>query len=121
MKKVLTGNFAAAYAAVAARVQVISAYPITPQTTIVEILSELVARGELAADFIKVESEHSALAACIGAQAAGARTVGGLGMLVRQGALAFERWTGIAPPLAIMLEAARHALQQVHHGEDTQP
>ncbi|MDM7924541.1 MAG: transketolase C-terminal domain-containing protein [bacterium] len=74
MKKVLTGNFAAAYAAVAARVQVISAYPITPQTTIVEILSELVARGELAADFIKVESEHSALAACIGAQAAGART-----------------------------------------------
>lgn len=55
------------------------------------------------------------------AQAAGARTVGGLGMLVRQGALAFERWTGSAPPLAIMLEAARHALQQVHHGEDTQP
>ena len=58
----------------AARVNVISAYPITPQTTIVEILSELVAKGELDADFIKVESEHSALAACIGAQAAGART-----------------------------------------------
>jgi pyruvate/2-oxoacid:ferredoxin oxidoreductase alpha subunit len=74
MKKVLTGNFAAAYAAVAARVQVISAYPITPQTTIVEILSELVAKGELEADFIKVESEHSALASCIGAEAAGART-----------------------------------------------
>jgi 2-oxoisovalerate ferredoxin oxidoreductase alpha subunit len=74
MKKLLTGNFAAAYGAMAARVNVISAYPITPQTTIVEILSELVARGELDADFIKVESEHSALAACIGAQAAGART-----------------------------------------------
>jgi 2-oxoisovalerate ferredoxin oxidoreductase alpha subunit len=74
MKKVMTGNFAAAYGAMAARVKVISAYPITPQTTIVEILSELVARGELDADFIKVESEHSALAACIGAQAAGART-----------------------------------------------
>jgi len=74
MKRVLTGNFAAAYAAMAARVQVISAYPITPQTTIVEILSELVARGELAADFVKVESEHSALASCIGAQAVGART-----------------------------------------------
>jgi 2-oxoisovalerate ferredoxin oxidoreductase alpha subunit len=74
MKKVMTGNFAAAYGAMAARVNVISAYPITPQTTIVEILSELVARGELDADFIKVESEHSALAACIGAQAAGART-----------------------------------------------
>jgi 2-oxoisovalerate ferredoxin oxidoreductase alpha subunit len=74
MKKVLTGNFAAAYAAMAARVNVISAYPITPQTTIVEILSELVARGDLEADFVKVESEHSALASCIGAQATGART-----------------------------------------------
>jgi 2-oxoisovalerate ferredoxin oxidoreductase alpha subunit len=74
MKKVLTGNFAAAYGAMAARVNVISAYPITPQTTIVEILSELVARGELDADFVMVESEHSALASCIGAQAAGART-----------------------------------------------
>ncbi len=74
MKKVLTGNFAAAYGATAARVNVVAAYPITPQTTIVEILSEIVADGELNADFIKVESEHSALAACIGAQAAGART-----------------------------------------------
>ncbi len=74
MKKVLTGNFAAAYGATAAKVNVISAYPITPQTTIVEILSEIVADGLLDADFVKVESEHSALAACIGAQAVGART-----------------------------------------------
>ena len=74
MKKVLTGNFAAAYGAAAARVKVIAAYPITPQTTIVEILSEIVADGLLDADFVKVESEHSALAACIGAQASGART-----------------------------------------------
>lgn len=74
MKKVLTGNFAAAYGATAAKVDVVSAYPITPQTTIVEILSEIVADGLLDADFIKVESEHSAMAACIGAQAAGART-----------------------------------------------
>jgi 2-oxoisovalerate ferredoxin oxidoreductase alpha subunit len=74
MKKVLTGNFAAAYGATAARVNVVAAYPITPQTTIVEILSEIVADGLLKADFVKVESEHSALAACIGAQAAGART-----------------------------------------------
>lgn len=74
MKKVLTGNFAAAYGASAAKVNVISAYPITPQTTIVEILSEIVANGELNAEFIKVESEHSALASCIGAQATGART-----------------------------------------------
>ncbi len=74
MKKVLTGNFAAAYSATAARVNVVAAYPITPQTTIVEILSEIVADGLLEADFVKVESEHSALAACIGAQSAGART-----------------------------------------------
>ncbi len=74
MKRVLTGNFAAAYGASAARVHVIAAYPITPQTTIVEILSEIVANGELKADFVKVESEHSAISACIGAQAAGART-----------------------------------------------
>jgi len=74
MKKVLTGNFATAYGAAAAKVNVIAAYPITPQTTIVEILSEIVADGLLDADFIKVESEHSALAACIGAQAVGART-----------------------------------------------
>ena len=74
MKKVLTGNFAAAYGATAARVNVIAAYPITPQTTIVEILSEIVADGQLKADFVKVESEHSALAASIGAQATGART-----------------------------------------------
>lgn len=74
MKKVLTGNFASAYGAAAARVNVIAAYPITPQTTIVEIMSEIVADGLLDADFVKVESEHSAMAACIGAQAAGART-----------------------------------------------
>ena len=74
MKRVMTGNFAAAYGAAAARVNVIAAYPITPQTTIVEIMSEIVADGLLDADFVKVESEHSALAACIGAQSAGART-----------------------------------------------
>jgi len=74
MKKILTGNFASAYGATAARVNVVAAYPITPQTTIVEILSEIISDGLLKADFIKVESEHSALAACIGAQAAGART-----------------------------------------------
>jgi 2-oxoisovalerate ferredoxin oxidoreductase alpha subunit len=74
MKKILTGNFAAAYGAAAAKVNVVAAYPITPQTTIVEILSEIVADGLLHADFVKVESEHSALAACIGAQATGART-----------------------------------------------
>ena len=53
---------------------VVAAYPITPQTHIVEHLAELVAEGELDAEFIPVESEHSAMSACLGAAAAGART-----------------------------------------------
>jgi len=53
---------------------VIAAYPITPQTHIVEHLAELVADGKLDADFITIESEHSALSACLGSAAVGART-----------------------------------------------
>ena len=74
MERVISGNEAAAYGAMLARVQVIPAYPISPQTTIVETLSELIASGKLRADFVKVESEHSAMACCIGAASAGART-----------------------------------------------
>lgn len=74
MKQVLMGNFAVARAVALARVDVIAAYPITPQTLIVEELSEMCARGECGSKFIKVESEHSALACCMGASAAGART-----------------------------------------------
>lgn len=70
---VLTGNYAVSYGALLSRVEVISAYPITPQTTIVELLSEMVAEGKLKAKFVTVESEHSAMAACIGASVAGAR------------------------------------------------
>jgi len=73
VKKVVTGNHATSYGAKASRVEVIAAYPITPQTQIVELLSEMVASGELKAKFIKVESEHSAMAAVIGASATGAR------------------------------------------------
>jgi len=69
----LTGNYAVAHAVRLARVKVIAAYPITPQTTIVEKLSEMVEKGELDARMIRVESEHSALAAAYGAAAAGAR------------------------------------------------
>ena len=57
-----------------ADVDVIAAYPITPQTHIVEHLSELVADGHLDAEFIPVESEHSAMSTCCGSSAAGART-----------------------------------------------
>ncbi len=74
MRKFITGNEAAAIAAKLARVKVISAYPITPQTTVVEKLADFVADGELDAEFIKVESEHSALSACVGAAATGVRT-----------------------------------------------
>jgi pyruvate/2-oxoacid:ferredoxin oxidoreductase alpha subunit len=73
MKKVITGNHAVSFGALVSRVQVISAYPITPQTQIVELLSEFCASGKLNAKFIKVESEHSAMAACVAASAAGAR------------------------------------------------
>jgi len=57
-----------------ANVDVVAAYPITPQTHIVEHLAQLVADGELDADFIPVESEHSAMSACLGSSAVGART-----------------------------------------------
>ncbi|HET9482003.1 MAG TPA: pyruvate ferredoxin oxidoreductase [Candidatus Polarisedimenticolia bacterium] len=73
MRKVLMGNHAVSHGVALSRAEVISAYPITPQTQIVEELSEMCADGRLAARFIKVESEHSAMAACIGASAAGAR------------------------------------------------
>jgi len=61
-------------AAMLADVDVIAAYPITPQTHIVEHLAELVANGELVASYIPVESEHSAMSACLGSAAVGART-----------------------------------------------
>ncbi len=73
MKKVITGNHAVSYGALVSRVQVISAYPITPQTQVVELLSEMCASGALDAKFIKVESEHSAMAALIGVSTTGAR------------------------------------------------
>jgi pyruvate/2-oxoacid:ferredoxin oxidoreductase alpha subunit len=73
MKRVITGNQAVAYGVILSRVDVISAYPITPQTTIVEELSELIASGRLNTRFLKVESEHSAMAALIGACTGGVR------------------------------------------------
>lgn len=57
-----------------ANVDVIAAYPITPQTHIVESLAEMVANGHLDAEYIPVESEHSAMSACLGSSAVGART-----------------------------------------------
>jgi pyruvate/2-oxoacid:ferredoxin oxidoreductase alpha subunit len=73
MKKLMTGNEAAALAAKMAKPQVIAAYPITPQTSIAEKLASYVAAGELNSRYIKVESETSAFAACIGGSLSGAR------------------------------------------------
>jgi len=70
----LEASHAAAEAARMADVDVIAAYPITPQTHIPERLAEMVADGELNAAYIPVESEHSALSTCLGAAAVGART-----------------------------------------------
>jgi pyruvate ferredoxin oxidoreductase alpha subunit len=67
-------SIAIAEAAKLADVDIVAAYPITPQTHIVEHLAELVADGDLDAEFIPVESEHSALSVCCGTSAVGART-----------------------------------------------
>ncbi len=74
VKRVVTGNYAAAFAAMLARVDVIAAYPITPQTFIVEHLSEFVNDGLLDSAFMRCESEHSAMSACVAASATGVRT-----------------------------------------------
>jgi len=74
MRKIATGNKAVAEAVKQARPDVVAAYPITPQSEIVETIAEYVATGQLESQYIPVESEHSSMAACIGASIAGART-----------------------------------------------
>lgn len=69
----LTGNHAVAWGARLARPKVIPVYPITPQTPVLELLTEFQAAGELEAEFLTPESEHSVMAACIPASLAGAR------------------------------------------------
>lgn len=69
----LIGDDAVAYAVKQAKVDVVAAYPITPQTFMVETFSEYVANGEVHSEFICVESEHSAMSACVGASLTGAR------------------------------------------------
>ncbi|MFX1530041.1 MAG: pyruvate ferredoxin oxidoreductase [Promethearchaeota archaeon] len=70
---ILTGNHAAAHAFRQARVGVVSAYPITPQSPVVEKIAEFIAEGKLKARFVKVESEHSAMAVLCAASATGSR------------------------------------------------
>ncbi|NLI77539.1 MAG: pyruvate ferredoxin oxidoreductase [Candidatus Riflebacteria bacterium] len=75
--KALTGNEAAAYAMKQIDPDVVAAYPITPATEIVQIFSDYVNNGQVRTEMILVESEHSAMSACIGASAAGARVMTG--------------------------------------------
>jgi len=71
--EVMVGNKAVAYAAKLARVQFISAFPITPQTTIVQYLADMIAKGELDAEYVTVEGELTAQTAALTAAAAGVR------------------------------------------------
>jgi 2-oxoisovalerate ferredoxin oxidoreductase alpha subunit len=73
LRMMLTGNYAAAYGAKLARVEAIPVYPITPQTTVMEKLIELISNGELDAEYVPMESEHSVMAAAVAAEATGAR------------------------------------------------
>jgi len=72
-RKMLDGNAAAVEGMRLARVQVVATYPITPQSPIAELLASLISEGALPGKYIRVESEHSALAAVIGAALTGAR------------------------------------------------
>ena len=92
-----------------ANTDVVAAYPITPQTHIVEHLSELVADGSLDAAYIPVESEHSAMSSCIGSSAAGARTFTATSS---QGLALMNEMIYIAPVLRvpIVLAIANRAL-----------
>ncbi len=71
----LTGNSAVAYAMKQVDPDVCAAYPITPSTAIVETFSEYYANGEVSTEYVTVESEHSAMSACVGASASGARVM----------------------------------------------
>jgi len=88
---------------------VIAAYPITPQTHIVEHLAELVADGELDAEYIPVESEHSAMSACLGSSASGART---FTATASQGLALMNEVVYVAAPmrLPIVMAVANRAL-----------
>ncbi|MCX9081897.1 MAG: pyruvate ferredoxin oxidoreductase [Candidatus Methanoperedens sp.] len=73
MKKVITGDHAVAIGAKLCRVEVVPAFPITPQTLIIEHIADFVSDGDLDAKFLTMESEHSVMSAAAGASAAGAR------------------------------------------------
>jgi pyruvate ferredoxin oxidoreductase alpha subunit len=102
-------SIALADAVAMANPDVVAAYPITPQTHIVEHLAELVANGELDAEYIPVESEHSAMSACLGSAATGART---FTATASQGLALMNEVVYVAAPmrLPIVMAVANRAL-----------
>jgi pyruvate ferredoxin oxidoreductase alpha subunit len=95
-RRMVTGDFAAAWGAMVSRPQVIAAYPITPQTMIIEHLAEFLAAGTLDAEMMRVESEHSAMSAVIAAEATGVRTYTATSS---QGLALMHEPLFVAPPL----------------------
>ncbi|MHB8908714.1 MAG: transketolase C-terminal domain-containing protein [Syntrophales bacterium] len=71
--QIMTGNTAAATGAKLSKVQVVSAYPITPSTSVTETIANWVEKGELKAEYVRVESEHSVMTVCVSASTVGAR------------------------------------------------
>ncbi|WP_258358799.1 transketolase C-terminal domain-containing protein [Moorella sulfitireducens] len=74
MRLLLNGNEAAAHAARLARVEVLASYPITPAAPVMEKITQFIAEGSMKCNFVRVESDHSAMAAALGAAMAGARS-----------------------------------------------
>lgn len=103
----LTGDEAVATAAKLSRVAVVPAYPITPQTKIVETIADMVASGEFKTEFVPVESEHSAMAAAIGSSLAGSRTFTATSShgLLYMGELVF--WAGLTRIPIVMANVNR--------------
>lgn len=75
IREKLSGNEAVAVAMKQIEPDVVAAFPITPSTEVPQYFSQFVANGQVKTNFVAVESEHSAMSACIGSQAAGARTM----------------------------------------------
>ena len=107
--RIMTGNAATALAAQDAGTDVVAAYPITPQTEIVENLAEAVESGEFDAEFSRVESEHSAMAAVMGASQVNART---FTATASQGLLFMSEmvWWAAASRIPVVMAIANRAL-----------
>ncbi|QLH75297.1 MAG: pyruvate ferredoxin oxidoreductase [Methanomassiliicoccales archaeon] len=106
---VCNGDQAIAYSWKQVNPDVVAAYPITPQTIIVENFSEFVANGEVSTEYVCAESEHSAMSICIGSSAAGARVA----TATASAGLAFMwevLWIASAMRLPIVMSVANRAL-----------